>query len=230
MVMAYVESVEDLPEVVGELREVEREFVKGDQGWRIALMMDEWVGEHIKKFLAVSKIAIELVAEKDRGEVAGRIFKVAEKFSAQGLELRPAIHDFCEDYAIRKVSTELATKARDELVREIKKGVKQQAVDTQAISLDVPEEIHMSPTYLLFIGHITNGLTQIRYGKSRVTPSRELCTKLRIENVRPVTETYLRVIVEIGALYTEYLSAAENWMASRPAAREESLTGFKVRL
>jgi hypothetical protein len=56
----------------------------------------------------------------------------------------------------------------------------------------------------------------------------ELCEKLRVEKIRWIVDDYLAVILQIGIVYTEYLSDVENWIMQKDETRTEALNGFKV--
>eukprot|EP01022_Parablepharisma_sp_SALTPOND_P004361 TRINITY_DN120159_c2_g1_i1.p1 TRINITY_DN120159_c2_g1~~TRINITY_DN120159_c2_g1_i1.p1 ORF type:complete len:338 (+),score=43.23 TRINITY_DN120159_c2_g1_i1:1910-2923(+) len=161
--LAYIYSVEDLPEVLREVKELKEEWTKDvdeDSAWRVKKILEGWEEGHIRSFVAVAKNAIQITEEKYKGEIVSRVYAILEKLKKQDIELMHAIYDYCEEYVFN-LAEELVKTAKDELVREIKKGIKQKQVDTQAIASDVPEEIHMSPTYLLFIGHTTNAAKRL---------------------------------------------------------------------
>ena len=48
--------------------------------------------------------------------------------------------------------------------------------------------------------------------------------------MKPIVELYLKSIVDVAVLHTEYLSDIQNWLMARDEARSDSLTGFKVTL
>lgn len=56
----------------------------------------------------------------------------------------------------------------------------------------------------------------------------ELCEKLRVEKIKSIVDDYLSVILQIGIIYTEYLSDIDNWVMKSDETRSEFLNGFKV--
>jgi len=68
-----------------------------------------------------------------------------------------------------------------------------------------------------------------RYCISFIPHHSELCEKLRVEKIKWIVDDYLATILQIGIIYTNYLSDIENWIMQKDETRAEALNGFKVR-
>ena len=157
--LAYIHSIEELPEVLMEVKELKNKWAGDDLGWRITKLLDTWTKEHIKNFIITSRNTIRLTESKG---VIERIYNIANKLKQQGIDLIPLMQSFCEEY-VKEFTEERVKNAKERLIKEIKKGIRQQQIDIKEIASDVPEEISMNSTYLLFIGHVVSDLKKILY-------------------------------------------------------------------
>jgi hypothetical protein len=157
--LAYIHSIEELPEVLEEVKELKDKWVEDDLGWRITRLLDTWTKEHIKNFITTSRNAIHLTESKDAIE---RIYKITNKLTQQGINLTPLMQSFCEEY-VKEFTEERVKNVKEGLMKEIKKGIRQHQIDIKEIVSDVPEEISSNSTYLLFIGHVSFDLKKILY-------------------------------------------------------------------
>lgn len=153
---AYIHSIEELPEVLMEVKELREVWAREDLGWRVEKLLDAWTKGHVKNFVVIARSAIRSAEDKDAVE---RIYKIAEKLKEQ-INLIPLMESFCEEY-VKEFTEERLREVKEGLVKEIKRGIRQKQIDTKEIVSDVPEEISTNSTYLLFIGHASSDLKRI---------------------------------------------------------------------
>jgi len=167
--IAYINSIEDLPEILIELSKIEwPQIGENKQKWHLEKLISNYEHEHLRKFINSAKNAVISIDDKNRVEVFDKIYKIIEKLKFNNnIDFYDTLHEFCEEH-VQKTANLLIENIKNQFIQEIRKGIKQKQVDTQFIASDMPEEIHSNPTYMQFIGHFTNSVKKISYFYTQV--------------------------------------------------------------